>query len=145
MTSASLSRCAVALAATLLWSSTADDGTPLDRDYSAHDIHPPHLARLEAEFDAFSEAADAALEAAMAAGAMPPWFDPEEHGLEDLGPSHDDALEHDYVLTRNHHGAGFWDGDWSALGDALTAAAQSLPELEPYAGDDGAIYLFPYA
>ncbi len=31
---------------------------------------------------------------------------------------------HDFYLTRNRHGAGFWDGDWPpAVGRALTDAA----------------------
>lgn len=31
---------------------------------------------------------------------------------------------HDYWLTRNHHGAGFWDRGLGDLGDRLTEAAQ---------------------
>jgi len=43
---------------------------------------------------------------------------------------------HDFVLTRNGHGAGFWDGDWGEYGDALTKIAQSFPEQHLYVGDD---------
>jgi hypothetical protein len=36
---------------------------------------------------------------------------------------------HDFLLTRNRHGAGFWDRGFSKqLGDALTAAAHSYGE-----------------
>jgi hypothetical protein len=142
MTNATLTLRGAALAATLLWSSTADDGEPLDRCYCAGDIAADDLERLTAEFDAFTDAADAALDAAMAAGELPPWFDPSEHSLHDLGPNNEGQLEHDYVLTRNHHGAGFWDGDWCAMGETLTALAGTLPELEPLVGDDGQIYLY---
>ena len=33
---------------------------------------------------------------------------------------------HDFWLTRNEHGAGFWDGDWPGYGDRLTEAAKSF-------------------
>jgi hypothetical protein len=35
------------------------------------------------------------------------------------------AAGHDFQLTRNGHGAGFWDGDWEH-GDALTAIAKTF-------------------
>ena len=135
-------RCGAALITSLLWSSVDDHGDPLDSRYSIRDVDPKALATLEAQFDAFSDAADGALLAAFDAGNLPEWFDPAEHCLADLGPSHEDALEHDYILTRNHHGSGFWDGDWQGLDDTLTTLAQSLPELEPYVGDDGILYIY---
>jgi hypothetical protein len=49
---------------------------------------------------------------------------------------------HDFWLTRNGHGAGFWDGDWpEPLATVLTDAAHAFGELSPYVGDDGLIYL----
>lgn len=51
---------------------------------------------------------------------------------------------HDFWLTRNGHGCGFWDGDWEGAeyyGDILTAASKKFKELKPYVGDDGKIYL----
>lgn len=47
---------------------------------------------------------------------------------------------HDFWLTRNHHGAGFWDRGFGFIGDALTDRAQEFKELSPYIGDDGKIY-----
>lgn len=47
----------------------------------------------------------------------------------------------DFHLTRNRHGAGFWDGDWP--GDAatiLTNAAHVYGTCELVEGDDGKIY-----
>ena len=52
---------------------------------------------------------------------------------------HSDAA-HDFALTRNHHGAGFWDGDWPKHGNRLTNIAESFGEITPYMGDDGLIY-----
>lgn len=41
---------------------------------------------------------------------------------------------HDFALTQNHHGAGFWDRGYpSVLGDALTDAAQGYGEATAYA------------
>jgi hypothetical protein len=49
---------------------------------------------------------------------------------------------HDFWLTRNGHGAGFWDGDWDkAAGQELTDIAHNFGTLCPYVGDDGKIYL----
>ena len=35
---------------------------------------------------------------------------------------------HDFALTRNHHGAGFWDRGYGDVGDRLTDAAQAYGE-----------------
>ena len=48
---------------------------------------------------------------------------------------------HDFWLTRNGHGAGFWDGDWpDRTGHRLSEAAKSYGEYHLYVGDDGKIY-----
>lgn len=47
---------------------------------------------------------------------------------------------HDFWLTRNDHGAGFWDRGLGALGDRLTAAAKvygSADDHTPYDCGDG--------
>jgi hypothetical protein len=50
-------------------------------------------------------------------------------------------LEHDYIMTRNHHGCGFWDGDWEEpWATRLTDTCRELPMIEIYVGDDGLIY-----
>lgn len=49
---------------------------------------------------------------------------------------------HDFALTRNGHGAGFWDGDLpEALGDRLTKASGTAGQAEAYLGDGGLVYL----
>lgn len=41
-----------------------------------------------------------------------------------------ERIAHDFWLTRHHHGAGFWDGDYpSSLGDRLTEISQQFDEL----------------
>jgi len=49
---------------------------------------------------------------------------------------------HDFWLTRNHHGAGFWDGDWpEPPATWLARLADGYGEFEIYRGDDGLIYV----
>lgn len=51
-------------------------------------------------------------------------------------------VAHDFWLTRNHHGAGFWDGDYTKkLGERLTKQAHKFNELSVYIGDDGLVYV----
>jgi hypothetical protein len=45
----------------------------------------------------------------------------------------------DFWLTRNRHGAGFWDGDWNK-GEELTAAAKRFGQCDLYVGDDGKLH-----
>lgn len=39
-----------------------------------------------------------------------------------------ECIGHDFILTRNHHGAGFWDRGLGDLGDRLTTAAHVYGE-----------------
>lgn len=51
-------------------------------------------------------------------------------------------VAHDFCLTRNGHGAGFWDGDLpSELGEALTKATKAFEQQDAYVGDDGLVYV----
>jgi hypothetical protein len=47
------------------------------------------------------------------------------------------GIGHDLWLTRNHHGAGFWDRGYSKeCADKLTNAAHSLKEVDLFINDD---------
>ena len=47
---------------------------------------------------------------------------------------------HDFCLTRNRHGAGFWDGNWDEpLASALTKAAKSYGPMHLYRIDENTI------
>ena len=48
---------------------------------------------------------------------------------------------HDFWLTRNGHGAGFWDRGHGDIGDRLTEAAKVYGEAVLYIGDDGKVYV----
>lgn len=43
---------------------------------------------------------------------------------------------HDFWLTRNHHGAGFWDRGYGQLGKDLTRAAHKFPEQHTWINDN---------
>jgi hypothetical protein len=60
-----------------------------------------------------------------------------------LEPANQTASQagHDFWLTRNGHGAGFWDGEWpKPYDDMLTKLAEAYGVFETYTGDDGLIY-----
>jgi hypothetical protein len=47
----------------------------------------------------------------------------------------------DFWLTRNRHGAGFWDRGYGERGDRLTKSAHTYGECHLYVGDDNLIYI----
>ena len=51
-----------------------------------------------------------------------------------------ESFAYDYWLTRNRHGAGFWDRGLEALGDKLSDMAKIQGSVDAYCGDDGLIY-----
>lgn len=62
-------------------------------------------------------------------------YTPEVAALWDIG-----QFGHDFWLTRNGHGAGFWDRGHGQLGQHLSAAAKVYGECDLYTGDDGKVY-----
>ena len=101
----------------LIWSETNEHGDPLDEDYSPSDLSAEALAEITADCEAF-EAAH--------------W---------DMISEDTERAGHDFCLTRNGHGAGFWDGDWpEPEGTILTDAAHVYGTLGLYVGDDGKLY-----
>ena len=104
----------------MLWSTTDDDQNPLDDRFGVEDIASEAIASASADCAAFRERASA--------------------DLESIGAT-DEQNGHDFWLTRNGHGCGFWDRGYGAAGDRLSEVAQSFGELWPYVGDDGLVYL----
>jgi hypothetical protein len=115
---------------TMLWASTDDSDNPLDDRYSVLDIASESLEQIIRECEAFQLAS---------------------YGLiteETYIGSHPDSSEaiagHDFFLTRNGHGAGFWDGDWKdPESDRLDKLAEWFGESDPYVGDDCQIHVSP--
>lgn len=102
-----------------LWSSIDDDGEPLDSVYTVDDISAQTLKQMDIEVSDFIK--------------------DNESLLIESGQS-DQQIGHDFWLTRNGHGAGFWDRGLGAIGDALTKASKSFGGSDLYVGDDGLIY-----
>lgn len=100
-----------------LWASTDDEDEPLDM----HTLAPDAREALEADCDEFLDY------------------------VEDLGIDWSEIdssqMGHDLWLTRNRHGAGFWDRGLGELGDALTKAAHAMGSRDLYVGDDGLVYV----
>jgi hypothetical protein len=116
---------------TALWSShdESDDsgGEPMDANYGPGDIASKTLREMRKDVRDFMESnAKLILKAEINEGQWSRWG----------------RAGHDFWLTRNGHGAGFWDGDWMprSIGDALTKASKPYGGVVLYVGDDGKIY-----
>lgn len=109
-----------------LWSSTDDNDTPLDTNYSAEDIAPDTLEKMKADCAAFQLEHGAVLT--------------EEHCTYRGCPAVEYA-GHDFWLNRCGHGCGFWDGDWlEPVASVLDSAAQKFGNVDLYIGDDGMVH-----
>jgi hypothetical protein len=104
-----------------LWStndeSTPQGGEPLDTNYGIHDIAPDTIGQALKDCQKFQKDNKALLE---------------NLDLSQCG--------HDFWLTRNGHGAGFWDRDLGEVGEKLTEACKQFPEVSLYVGDDKQIW-----
>lgn len=65
----------------------------------------------------------------------------ETEGVEWQSILSDEQMGHDFWLTRNGHGAGFWDRGIGELGDTLTKWAKSYGSCDLYVGDDGQAHI----
>lgn len=61
---------------------------------------------------------------------------------DDVNELDPEMVGHDFWLTRNRHGAGFWDRGLDVLGDRLTAAAHAYGEASLMLGDDGKVHYY---
>lgn len=101
-----------------LWSSTDENDTPLDQAYTTGDISGDLMDKMIEECAAFLTKAE-----------VP------DNLLPQAG--------HDFWLTRNGHGSGFWDRPeiyGEEKSQELTALAETFGAVDLYVGDDGRIY-----
>lgn len=55
-----------------------------------------------------------------------------------------EQVGHDFWLTRNHHGAGFWDGDYPEdIGQKLTDASHAYGDADLDSVGDGTVDHYP--
>ena len=111
----------------MLWSSNDESdpetgGEPLDRNYGPDDIAPESLTKIKKDCKAFVKSNRKDL----------------GEYLEHRGAS---SAGHDFWLTRNGLGAGFWDRGLGDLGKRLSTASKRFGECNPYVGDDGKVYV----
>jgi hypothetical protein len=100
---------------TLLWSSS--DGDDYLDDYSNEDILKEDAKNLQDKFEDFYSS-NAEL------------INSEDQDLSQIA--------HDFILTCNGHGAGFWDGDYNE-GDKLTELCKPYGSFDTYVTDDNKI------
>lgn len=100
-----------------LWSSTNDDGKPLD-SIGDIDLSDELLETMKQDAEAFESANSELYREVMS----------------------DVQAGHDFWLTRNGHGAGFWDRGLGELGETLTTKAKEYGGFDLYIGDDGKLY-----
>jgi hypothetical protein len=103
----------------LLWSECDDDGNPIDDNYDLEDLSEEALEEAKKDCEGFLDLAKEVLEKA------------------DLD---DTQIGHDFCLTRNRHGAGFWDRELGEVGEELTKIAHSFGTFALYVGDDEKLY-----
>lgn len=110
-----------------LWStndeSREDGGDPLDDNYTIEDLDESCAAQMKKDCESFYN-----------------------ENKQDIGEDVVDVERagHDFWLTRNGHGAGFWDGDWDTdanpeRGERLTAACKKYHEVNLMV-DNGKIF-----
>jgi len=99
-----------------LWSSTDNEEEPLAANYDINDIEPATLAEMAKDCRQFQA----------------------KHA--DLIGDELEQAGHDFWLTRNRHGAGFWDGDWpEPAATILTESANAWGEVDLYVPDTGKV------
>lgn len=107
-----------------LWSSndgsTPSGGYPLDRNYSVSDISEATREKMKADCARFQ-------------------------AKQDISGYGDGEAGHDFWLTRNGHGCGFWEEDHGTPEQCakLDAAAKAFGSFDLYIGDDGQIWGSP--
>jgi hypothetical protein len=126
----------------LLWSESCN-GTIHDPDHEhAYDDRPEDCdTSLDRFYDSEDLAADSMAEISndVLDFVVTNWADLQEFARLTQRPA--DYAGHDFLLTRNHHGVGFWDRGAGELGDRLTAASDPYGNMGAYVGDDGKVYV----
>lgn len=115
----------------LLFSGEDEEPIPLDEKYSKDDLAPGTVKQIAKRAERFIETY---LEPVSACVKF--WTDRGFSETESWG-----QIGHDYLMTCEGYGTGFWDRGMGALGEELTIAAASEPELALYPWDDNLLYV----
>lgn len=109
-----------------LWSSADEHGESLEDNYSEDDLCSATLAKMREDCEDFIKANEADLKLYIER------MKTEEYSGEALAG-------HDFWLTRNGHGAGFWDRGLGELGKRLTEEAKVYNGFDLYVSE-GKVY-----
>jgi hypothetical protein len=125
-----------------LWSTNdeSDDssGEPLDKNYGESEIAPETIARMRSDCIEFLDhrLGGRLIAIAERLGTKGKWSLP--RGVDCSVVAY---AGHDFWLTRNGHGCGYWDGDWpQGIGEGLDKLANEFGAYDLYVGDNGLIY-----
>ena len=107
-----------------LWSTVDyETGDHLDDNYSLSDVSSNLQQSTEKDVKLFIELSQ-------------PIFDKYKSVVDEFYIN-DEQIGHDLLLTRNGHGAGFWDRSWGNLGDELTSLVNGhFKEVNLFVNDD---------
>ena len=108
-----------------LWSSTDENGQPLDDNYSIDDIDTQCKELASNEITCW-------LQYCNELRLIDPFIEHYNDSVQHI----EARLGHDFWLTRNGHGAGFWDRGLGQLGNQLTTATKTFGSVDAYVGDD---------
>jgi hypothetical protein len=101
-----------------LWSSKDSEEEYFDGKYSIHDLEDTCMLWAERDCERF-----------------------QKENAEHLEGLDDSQCGNDFWLTRNGHGAGFWDRGYpKEISDALTNSSKAFGELSLIEGNDGKVY-----
>lgn len=103
---------------TALWSELDEKGEPLDSSFDVPDIDAGGMKEMRVDCDDFVAA-----------------------NIADLANIDASQAGHDFFLTRNGHGAGFWDRGLGDVGDRLSDASKVYSSQGLSVGDDGRLYV----
>lgn len=96
------------------------DMLPLDEEYDISDINKGSLKEIKGHAREFYDATIPLF------SETPNAYTTEQHG-------------HDFALTSNGHGAGYWDRGLGTVGKELTEASK-MYSIDLYIGDDNQLY-----
>lgn len=101
-----------------LWASLDDEGAPLDENYDETEVSADsHKSMTEDCADFISS------------------------NIADLAALDPGSCGHDFWLSRNGHGTGFWDRGYGDRGNRLHSAAKVYGSSDLYVGDDGQLHV----
>lgn len=105
---------------TILFVSYDETGEPLDAEYTIADVSDELRHKVTVELGDFMKT--------------------NGKNSADLAGLDINQIAHDWVLSRNGEGTGFWDRDLGERGDRLDLEASKQLEIRGYIGDDGQIH-----